>query len=164
MVVDSINKKVFIATYSMKEARYNVMHQDGPAGQDNFVMPLHTVFQTDYDFTNTVKLFDEHLWVRTLMTDGNNLVALCDRKYNDSTTPSMVFCYNFTSKKVSKKPWESARLQVGDANYSADGKKIYAISTIDEKRGLYEYDTDTLKQTPLFVPEKGFINNIQIIK
>lgn len=164
MTVDKKSRKVFISTYSMKERNYNLLHQEGPAGQDNFKMPKHTVYQTDYDFKNTKELFSENLWIRTIMTKDDNIIALSDKKYNDAATPSMVISYNLTNNTTSEKLWSSFRMQVGDAGYSSDGNKIYAISVIDNQRGLYEYDLDTQKYEPLYKPDKGFVNNIQVVK
>jgi hypothetical protein len=164
MTVDKKSQKVFVSTYSMKERNYNVLHQEGPVGQDNFKMPKHTVYQTDYDFKNTKELFSENLWIRTLMTNDDNIIALVDKKYNIPATPSTVISYNLASNTRSSKLWDSNRIQRGDSGYSSDGKKIYAISVIDNKRGLYEYDLDTQKYAPLFISEKGFVNNIQVVK
>jgi len=168
MTVDTQKKKIFISTYSIKELRYNLAHQDGPVGQNNMKMPKYTVFQTDYNFQNTKELFSEYMCIRTLMTDGENLVALCDKKFNDPA-PSTVDYYNLKTNAKVQKDWDAERIQVGDANYSSDGNKIYAIASIDNKRGLYEYSLKTmtftpLMFTPLIIHEGGFINNIQIVR
>lgn len=163
VTVDTHKEKVFIASYSMTEMSYNLAHQDGPVGKDNMKLPKYTVFETDYSLQNTRELFSEYMWIRTLMTDGNDLVALCDKKFNDPA-PSTLDYYNLRTNAKVQKDWGAERMQVGDANYSSDGKRIYAISSIDNSRGLYECNLETMKFTPLVVCDAGFINNIQIVR
>ena len=98
------------------------------------------------------------------MTSNDTIIALCDKQYNEAKTPSTLISYNLTTNTTSSKVWDSVRMQGGNAGYSSDGEKIYTISVIDNKRGLYEYDLDTQKYAPLFVTEKGFVNNIQVVK
>lgn len=163
VTVDTQKEKVFIASYSMTEMSYNLAHQDGPVGQDNMKLPKYTVFETDYSFQDTRELFSEHMWIRTLMTDGNDLVALCDKKFNDPA-PTTLDYYDLKTNAKVQKNWRAERMQVGDANYSSDGKRIYSISSIDESRGLYEYNLETMRFTPLVVCDAGFINNIQVVR
>ncbi|AKG37344.1 hypothetical protein [Paenibacillus durus] len=162
--IDKKNKKIYVSTYSMKERNYSLTHQNGPVGQNNFKMPKYTVFETDYNFKNNLKLFSKNYWIRSIMTNDNYVIALCDKQYNDAEVPSTVISYDLADHSIDTKLWKGARLQVGDANFSFDGTKIYTISVVNKKRGLYEYNMNTQKYTPLFIPDKGFINNIQVVK
>lgn len=164
MTVDNKNKRIYISAYSNSERRYNVMHQDGPAGQNNFKMPLHTVYETDFSFEHTRILLSEHEWIRTLMTKNNFVIALSDQQYNDAATPSSLIQYDLLNDSMTKQIWDTHRLQVGDANYSSDGTKIYTITIVNNKRGLYEYDLETKQFKELFTPQDGFVNNIQVVK
>jgi hypothetical protein len=163
ITVDTRKEKIFISSYSETEMYYNLAHQDGPVGQNNMKLPTYTVSETDYGFRNTRELFSENMWIRTLMTTGDDLVALCDRKYNDAA-PSTVDYYNLKTNARLQEEWKGERLQVGDANYSSDGKKIYSISSVGNQRGVYECNLETMKFTPLIIQDSGFINNIQIVR
>lgn len=163
ITLDRKNKKIVVSAYSEKERAYNVAHQDGPIGQDNMKMPRHTVYEIDYDFGDAYKLFDEELWIRTVMVNNDDVYALCDRKYNNSSEASLVYRYNRNDKTIYTSEWNSYRLQVGDAGYSLDGKHIFSISSVDEERGIYEFDLEKGKVNQIMIPQNGFINNIQVI-
>lgn len=164
ITVNQKNEKIYLSSNSEKEVRYNLIHQEGPIGEDNFKMPKHTVFQTNYDFTETKELFSDNLWIRTVMFEGNNVVALCDKKHNNVDVPSLVYTYDLGSDTLTQKPWDHERMQVGDAGFSSDGKEIYAITVVDNKRGLFEYNVEEEQYTQLFTPEDGFINSIQVVR
>ncbi|MFB5675401.1 hypothetical protein ACE3NQ_17345 [Paenibacillus terreus] len=163
ITVDHSNKKIYISAYSLKQRNYSLAHQDGPAGQNNFKMPTHTVYETDFDFKEKRKLFSKNYWIRMLMHKEGHVIAFSDKEYNKGQIPSTVIDYDLADRSTDVSQWEAVRLQRGDANYSRDGNKIYAIAIVKNKRGLYEYDVRTKKFTPIFTPEDGFINNIQVV-
>lgn len=163
IALDRKNKEIVISAYSEKERAYNVAHQDGPIGQDNMKMPKHTVYEIDYDFGDAHKLFDEELWIRTVMVNNDDIYALCDRKYNNSSEASFVYRYNRNDKTIYTSEWSSHRLQIGDAGYSLDGKHIFSISSVGEERGIYDFDLKKSKINPIMMQKNGFINNIQVI-
>ncbi|MDD2482025.1 MAG: hypothetical protein PHC44_06150 [Lutispora sp.] len=163
IAIDRKQKKVIVSTYSETERVYNVTHQDGPVGQDNFKMPIHTVYEIDYSFENTSKLFEESLWIRTVMIHDSDIYALCDRNYNNSSEPSTLYRYNRIKKVIEISEWNTYRLQVGDAGYSSDGQHIFSISFIDNQRGVYDFDLITGEVYPIMIQTSGFINNIQVV-
>src|SRR5690606_6194782 len=137
--VNQYNRKIYVSTYSDAERNYNLMHQDGPAGKNNFKMPLHTVYEIDYAFEHSKPLYSENEWIRMILTSDQAVTALSDTQYNEAAVPSTVIQYNVVDDTLEKGKWDTFRLERGDANYSSDGEKIYAIATINQKRGLYEY-------------------------
>ncbi len=163
IAIDRKQKKVIVSTYSERERVYNVTHQDGPVGQDNFKMPTHTVYEIDYSFENTNKLFEEALWIRTIMVHESDVYWLCDQKYNNSAEPSTLYRYKRNKKVIDISKWNTYRLQVGDAGYSADGQHIFSISFVDNQRGIYDFDLITGEVYPIMFQTSGFINNIQIV-
>jgi len=163
IALDRKQKKVIVSTYSETERIYNVTHQDGPAGQDNFKMPTHTVYEIDYSFENTNKLFKEALWIRTVMVHDSDVYALCDRRYNNSAEPSTLYRYNRNEKDIDISEWNTYRLQVGDAGYSSDGQHIFSISFVDNQRGIYDFNLITGEVYPIMIQTSGFINNIQVV-
>lgn len=163
IAIDRKQKKIIASTYSESERVYNVTHQDGPVGQDNMKMPTHTVYEIDYSFENTNNLFKEALWIRTVMVHDSNLYALCDRKYNNSAEPSSLYRYNRNEKIIYTSEWDTHRLQVGDAGFSSDGHHIFSISTVDNKRGIYDFDLITGEVYPIMIQTTGFINNMQVV-
>jgi len=163
MTVDTKNKKIYASTYSEKERQYNAIHQEGPVGQDNFKMPKFTVYEIGFDFNYTQMLFSENMWIRTVMFNGESVVALCDKRYNDDAA-TILYSYNLKTKKMIETIWDTKRLQNGDANYSSDGKNIYGISDIGGTRGVFEIHLDTQSYKPLFIQENGFINNVKVVK
>ena len=68
------------------------------------------------------------MWMRTLITNGDHLVALCDIRYNENATPSIVYDYNLITDTTSKNSGMRMR---------QDYKRI------DGKCGLYEYNSNT---------------------
>lgn len=161
--IDRKHKKVIVSTYSETERVYNVTHQDGPVGQDNFKMPTHTVYEIDYNFENAKKLFEDALWIRTVMIHDNDIYALCDQKYNNSSEPSAFYRYNRLKKVIDISKWNTYRLQVGDAGYSSDGRHIFSISFVDKQRGIYDFDLTTGEIYPIMIQTSDFINNIQVV-
>ncbi|MFB5265795.1 hypothetical protein ACE41H_03205 [Paenibacillus enshidis] len=162
ITVDHKNKKIYASAYSLKQRNYSLAHQDGPAGQNNFKMPTHTVYETDFDLKEKRKLFSKNYWIRMLMHKDGHVIAFSDKEYNRG--PSTVIDFELADRSTDVSQWEAARLQRGDANYSSEGNKIYTIAIVKNKRGLYEYDVKSKKFTPIFTPEDGFINNIQVVK
>ncbi|NJJ39363.1 hypothetical protein [Paenibacillus apii] len=164
ITLDHKNKKIYASAYSLKQRNYSLAHQDGPAGQNNFKMPTYTVYETDFDLKETTKLFSKNYWIRMLMNKDGHVIAFCDKEYNKGQVPSTVVDYDIAKKTSSESKWDTVRLQRGDANYSNDSNKIYAIAVVNNKRGLFEYDVKSNKFTAIFTPEAGFINNIQVVK
>jgi hypothetical protein len=164
ITLDHKNKKIYASAYSLKERNYSLAHQDGPVGQNNFKMPTYTIYETDYNLQEKTKLFSENYWIRMLMNKEGHVIAFGDKEYNKGQVPSMVVDYDTSSKTSSVSNWETTRLQRGEANYSNDGSKIYAIAIVKNERGLFEYDVNSNKFTAIFTPTAGFINNIQVVK
>ncbi|WP_312810191.1 hypothetical protein [Sedimentibacter sp.] len=163
ITIDRKQKKIIASTYSERERVYNVTHQDGPIGQDNMKMPTHTVYEIDYSFENTNKLFEEALWIRAVMVHDSDVYALCDQKYNNSAEPSTLYRYNRNEKIIYTSEWNTHRLQVGDAGFSSDGHHIFSISSVDKQRGIYDFDLITGEVYPIMIQTTGFINNIQVV-
>ena len=163
IALDRKNKKVIVSAYSENERAYNVLHQDGPPNEDNMKMPKHSVYEINYDFSDGKRLFGDNMWIRTVMVHGKNVYGLCDRKYNNSAEPSYVYRYDRNDNLLYTSQWNSYRLQVGDAAYTSDGKHIFSIATVDEKRGIYDFDLKTGSVNPIMIQSKNFINNIQVV-
>lgn len=164
ITLDHTNQKIYVSAYSLEQRNYSQTHQDGPAGQNNFKMPTYTVYETDYDLKEKTKLFSKNYWIRMLMNTDGHVYAFCDKEYNKGQDPSTVVDYDITMKTTNETKWGTARLQRGEANYSSDGNKIYAIAIVKNKRGLHEYNVQNNTFTALFTPEDGFINNIQVVR
>ncbi|WP_233280979.1 hypothetical protein [Paenibacillus algicola] len=164
ITLDQNNKKIYASAYSLKERQYNLAHQDGPVGQNNFKMPTYTIYETDYNLKEKTKLFSNNYWIRMLMNKEGHVIAFGDKKYNQGQVPSMVVDYDTGNKTISLSKWGTTRLQRGEANYSYDGSKIYAIAVVKNERGLFEYDVKSNQFTALFTPTAGFINNIQVVR
>jgi len=162
--VDEVNERIYLSVFSEGKRQHSIENQNSQDGKNNFEMPIHTVYETDYAFENTEALFSEQEWVRTVMVNGDHVLALSDKRYNDPTGASTLIDYDREHRSVAKTPWTASRLQVGDANYASDGKTIYGIAVVDDERGLYAYDIDTASFTARFVPEDGFVNNITVVK
>lgn len=162
ITLDKKQKKIIASGYSESERFYNVTHQEGPVGENNMKMPTYTVYEIDYSFENANKLFEEALWIRAVMVHDNDVYALCDSKYN-ATEPSSLYRYNRSEESVYTSEWPSYRLQVGDAGFSSDGKHLYSLSTVDDQRGIYDFDLVTGEIQPIMIPEFGVINNMQVV-
>ncbi|WP_128660599.1 hypothetical protein [Paenibacillus sp. 598K] len=162
--VDEAHERIYLSVFSEGKRQHSIENQNNQDGQNNFQMPIHTVYETDYALQHTESLFSEPEWVRTVMANGDHVLALSDKRYNDPTGASTLIDYDREHRSIVKTPWTASRLQVGDANYASDGKIIYGIAIVDDKRGLYAYDIDTASFTARFVPEDGFVNNITVVK
>ncbi|OWA35666.1 hypothetical protein B9G55_12225 [Saccharibacillus sp. O16] len=164
MTLDAETQKVYVSAYSLKQRNYSLTHQDGPAGQNNFKMPEYTVYETDFALEEKKKLFSKKQWLRMLMNKEGHIIAFGDQEYNKGQIPSTVIDYDLDSEKYAESKWKSKRLQRGEANYSGDARKIYALAILNNERGLVEYDTEADRFTPIFMPKEGFINNMQVVK
>lgn len=164
ITINRKHEKIYLSTYSEKERVYNVTHQDGPAGQNNFKMPRHHLYQTNFSFIDFEELLSTDMWIRTVMSNDTEVVALCDVMYNNEANNSILLHYDIQSKAISQSEWNYGRLRIGDANYSADGKSIYSLVQYADKRSICKFDFSTLEFTPLFIPKEEFINNITIVR
>lgn len=111
ITLDHDNQKIYASAYSLKQRKYSVTHQDGPAGQNNFKMPTYTVYETDYDLKENTKLFSKNYWIRMLMKKEGHVIAFCDKEYNKGQVPSTVMDYDTVLKTSSLSKWETTRLQ-----------------------------------------------------
>lgn len=75
----------------------------------------------------------------------------------------IVYRYDRNDNLLYTSQWNSYRLQVGDAAYTSDGKHIFSIATVDEKRGIYDFDLKTGSVNPIMIQSKNFTNNIQVV-
>lgn len=164
ITLDHKTQKIYVSAYSLKERNYSLTHQDGPAGQNHFKMPTYTVYETDFDLKEKKKLFSKKEWIRMLMNKEGHVIAFCDKEYNKGQIPSTVVDYDVRKSTISESKWKTKRLQRGEANYSQDESKIYALAIVKNERGLFEYDVKSNQFTPIFTPKEGFINNIQVVK
>ncbi|MDP5277072.1 hypothetical protein [Chengkuizengella axinellae] len=161
IAVDKINKKVFISAFSMADRDESFKTQ----GNGNYQMEKYTIYQVDYDLQNTKEIFAENWHIRSIMTNGEKITALADKKYNNSKEPSMIYEYNIKTGESALDTWTAQRLRSHSSDYSSDGKKIYGISIVDEHRGIAAYDVES-QQMELLVDtiEGNFINNIHVVK
>jgi len=97
------------------------------------------------------------------MVHDSDVYALCDRKYNNSAEPSTLYRYNRNEKIIYTSEWNTHRLQVGDPGFSSDGHHIFSISSVDNQRGIYDFDLITGEVYPIVMQTTSFINNIQVV-
>jgi hypothetical protein len=161
-VIDQEKESIYFVGYSLEERAYNVAHQ----GNNNFLIPAHTVYRTDLDFSETEAIYSDNSWLRAIMVNGEKIDILCDEKYNHPEIPTTIITYNLETNEIQRKNWDANRLEQGAPNYSSDGKFIYGIiTTEDGSRGVGEYNVETTEMRLCFeTMPANFINNMQLIR
>lgn len=159
LVLDRINKRIFISAFSEDEKRQNIIQYT----IDNFIMPKYTVYETDFDFSYTKEIHKENMWIRMLLYNDSNLIAVCDGKYNQNK-PSEYKYIKLDSQKSFVFEEPPYRLQRGEAGFSLDKRGLYTISEVDDQRGIFYWNFTDKIYKQLFVYEDGFINNMQPVQ
>lgn len=161
MTVDAAHNRVYYVGYSMQERNDNVLHQ----GNGDFLIPIHTVYQTDLDFSETESLYSDHTWLRGILTHGTQIEVLSDEKYNRPELPSTVVSIDPETKSVQTAVWDGdCRLQQETPNYTSDSAAIYSIIATDDDRGVGRYDVETKDTELCFSTVDGnFINNMRVV-
>lgn len=163
ITLNPVTQKIYISGFSYSEDRENIEKQF--VSDDNvYSMPLFTIYETDYNFTEAKELFSTNSWIRLLLMNkiDNNLVAVYDKEYN-SFEPSESVTINLETSEIKKFRLPKDRIQVDGGGFSSDGKEIYGTFVLDDQRGIYSYEIDSKKYSPIFSSEDGFINNFQIM-
>lgn len=162
LTIDEKNQRIFATAYSIAERDYNVAHQ----GNDNYMIPLYTVYEIDMDLTDATSLYRDHHWLRSVMTCGDNIEILSDEKYNRPQIPTTIVHLDLNTNETSSFPWEALRWEGKDPNYSSDGNSIFGIITAENNmRGIGEYHCETQKTTLCIDTANGnFINNIYLVR
>ncbi len=156
-------QKIYISGFSYSEDRENIEKQ---FVSDDYVYttPIFVVYETDFNFKETKELFSTDSWIRLLLMNksNNNLVAVYDKEYN-SPDPSKAVTINLETGETKDFKLPKERVQVDGGGFSSDGKEMYGTFILDDQRGIYSYEVDSQKYSPIFSSKVGFINNFQII-
>ena len=152
--------KIFVSTFSEKELRHSISRPDN----EEFVMPTYSVFETNLDFLETKKLFGDEMWVRTVMTNAGEVIGLAEKMYVSPDESSVLYLYNLSSGGLVKNGWTFEKLRGQGANFSSDGKYIYSLMSHKDKHGLFSFNVETMKLTPVYVPDNEFISTINVFK
>ncbi|WIV17768.1 hypothetical protein QPK24_15240 [Paenibacillus polygoni] len=163
ITINPDTEKIYISAFSYSQDR-EVIEKQFVSDENKYSMPLFSIYETDFKFTDTQQLFSEHAWIRILMVNriDNKIIAIYDKEYN-SGEKSKAVSINASSHEVEEFILPPERMQVDGASFSVDGKGLYVTSVINDKRGIYYYDFESKEYTPVFISEDGFINNFQLI-
>lgn len=164
MCVNRATEKIYVATYSESEDRYNLQHQTN----DDFKIADHSVWELDYSLKQPKKLFTlPQVWIRMLIPNGKNISVIYDLKYNASYIPSRYFTYDLQSNEKIDFPAPPYRIQKGDAAFSSDLENLFVLSSLpdDTHRNLYQYNVEEQSYSLIFqASDHSFINNYQVIQ
>lgn len=156
-------QKIYISGFSYSADRGNIEKQF--VSDDNvYSTPLFVVYETDFNFKETKELFSTDSWIRLLLMNksNNSLVAIYDKEYN-SPDPSKAVTINLETGETKDYKLPKERVQVDGGGFSSDGKEMYGTFILEDQRGIYSYEVDSQKYSPIFSSKDGFINNFQII-
>jgi len=154
LYLDRINKKIYVSAYSLEERDYNLRNQ----GNNGSINPEGILYETDTEFNSTRELYrrEEHV-MRFVLKHNNMVLTALQRTIDDKRLKSAYI--NIDTLEVSDFNLPDG-IQRGEPAFSADGKGIYMLTVVDDKRGIYYCDLDTGDLTEVFVPEgNGFINS-----
>lgn len=162
----AINPKtehIYVSAFSYSQDR-EVIEKQFLSDENNYSMPLFSVYETDYSFKDTHKLFSVHAWIKILMVNmmDNKTIAIYDKEYN-SEENSKAVAIDSSSQEIEEFKLPPERMLVDGANFSANGKGLYVTSIVNDKRGVYYYDFQSKEYTTVFISKDGFINNFQFI-
>ncbi|MBD7968231.1 TolB-like translocation protein [Paenibacillus gallinarum] len=163
ITINPDTEKIYISAFSYSQDR-EVIEKQFVSDENKYSMPLFSIYETDFKFTDTQQLFSEHAWIRILMVNriDNKIIAIYDKEYN-SEEKSKAVSINASSHELEEFILPPERMQVDGASFSVDGKGLYVTSVLNDKRGIYYYDFESKEYTPVFISEDGFINNFQLI-
>ena len=162
--IDEANKKIYLISYSEKEDRYNLQHQD-----NGFTIAKHRVVELDFDLQTSRELCSmDNEWIRMLVLNNYKLLIIFDHQYNNSIVPSEAIYYDLLDNSQNSFSLPPYRMQQGGADFAENGDIIYVTSQLKNggKRNIYSYNLKTQEYILLYeAPElgKGFINNWQLI-
>lgn len=161
IAINKSNKSIYISAYSMAERDESVRKQkDG-----DFEMPMHTIYEIEYELNNWKKIFSEKWDIRSLMTSNNKITALCEEEYNNFNDDTIMVNVNLETKEITMDTWIGPRVSNNNPDYSSDGQFIYGISIVEGKRGLVKYNIKTKRMKMCLETHKSsFINNIFVVK
>ncbi|KHL91581.1 hypothetical protein QW71_33720 [Paenibacillus sp. IHB B 3415] len=162
----AINPKtehIYISAFSYSQDR-EVIENQFLSDENNYSMPLFSVYETDYSFKDTQKFLSVHAWIKILMVNmaENVTIAIYDKEYN-SEENSKAVAIDVSSQEIEEFKLPPERMLVDGANYSANGKGLYVTSIVNDKRGIYYYDFESKEYNTIFISADGFINNFQFI-
>lgn len=163
ITIDPKTEHIYISAFSYSQDR-EVIEKQFISDENKYSMPLFSVYETDYLFSKTQKLFSKNAWIRILVVNmiDNKLIAIYDKEYN-SEEKSKAVAIDINSHEVEEFILPPERMQVDGASFSVDGKGLYVISVINDKRGIYYYNFDSKEYSPIFISEDEFINNFQFV-
>ena len=163
ITINPDTEKIYISAFSYSQDR-EVIEKQFVSDENKYTMPLFSVYETDFEFTDTQQIFSEHAWIKILMVNriDNKIIAIYDKEYN-SEEKSKAVSINASSHELEEFILPPERMQVDGASFSVDGKGLYVTSVLNDKRGIYYYDFESKEYTPVFISEDGFINNFQLI-
>lgn len=163
IALDPLTQKIYISTFSYSEDRKNIEAQFTTEPLP-YILPIYTVYETDYAFESTKALVSKQDWIRLLLIHPTDhaLIVVYDKEHN-SSAPSKALSINLDTYEITPFNLPPKRLQQGGAYFSSDASGIYSLSSVDDKRGIYFYDLKTQRYTPIFICTDGFINNFQLL-
>ncbi len=162
--IDKANEKIYLVTYSDKEDRYNLQHQD-----NGFTIAKHTVVELDFDLQTSRELCNmDNEWIRMLVLNGDKLLIIYDHEYTNPIVPSNAIYYDLLHNSENSFSLPPYRMQQGGAAFAKNGDIIYVTSQIEDggKRNIYSYNLKTQEYILLYEAPalgNGFINNWQLI-
>ena len=164
MVINPNNQKIYLSVFSYSKDRENIENQF-ISGENQYKMPLFSIYETDYTFTETKEMFSACVWIRNLLVNftNNSVVAIYDEYYN-SDEVSKAIAIDTSSDTIEDFDLPPQRMQVDGGSFSKDGEGLYVISEIGDKRGIYYYNFVTKEYTPIFITEDEFVNNFLFIQ
>lgn len=156
-------QKIYISAFSYSEDRKNIEAQFTTEPLP-YILPIYTVYETDYAFESTKTLVSKQDWIRLLLIHPTHpaLIVVYDKEHN-SSAPSKALSINLDTYEITSFNLPPERFQQGGAYFSSDGNGIYSLSSVEGQRGLYFYDLKTQSYIPIFICTDGFINNFQLL-
>ncbi|CAH1054818.1 hypothetical protein [Paenibacillus pseudetheri] len=163
IAINPNTEHIYISAFSYSKNR-EVLEKQFISDENKYTMPLFSVYETNYSFTDTRKFLSGHAWIKILMVNmkENKLIAIYDKEYNsDEKSKAVAIDVNSQENEEFNLPPE--RMNVDGASFSVDGKGLYVTSVVNDKRGVYYYDFKSKEYTKVFISEDGFMNNFQLV-
>ncbi|WP_151736889.1 hypothetical protein [Paenibacillus tengchongensis] len=163
IAINPETEHIYISAFSYSQDR-EVIEKQFLSDENNYSMPLFSVYETDYSFKDTSNFLSVHAWIKILMVNlkDNKTIAIYDKEYN-SEELSKAVAIDIRSQEIEEFKLPPERMLVDGANFSADGKGLYVTSIVNDQRGIYYYDFESKEYTTVFISKDGFINNFQYI-
>lgn len=159
---DPINNKAYFTYYSDNEMRENMQnynYEQHPWEEDSGPIPAPSTFcSVDMNTLEVTPVYTTDKYIWGIAASGDNLYYSSSASGTSNTKDYAVYHVNLKTKEKTK-----LDLPVHiSSNMAIWDNVIYCLGWIDETRGVYSINLDTLEYELIYSSDNGFINGFSL--